>query len=100
MRNQKLIALLNALCVAAYTGAVVSVLFFIESRVKDTIFAPIFFLLLFVLSASVVGALILGGPVLMYLDGRKKEAINMFVWTLLCLAVIIVLVFLGWFIMQ
>lgn len=36
---------------------------------------PIAFLLLFTLSALVVGALILGKPLILYLDGHKKEAI-------------------------
>jgi hypothetical protein len=36
------------------------------------------FLLLFVFSAALSGALILGKPVLLYLDGEKKDAITLF----------------------
>jgi heme O synthase-like polyprenyltransferase len=36
------------------------------------------FLLLFVVSAAVSGALIFGKPVLLYLEGKKKEALELF----------------------
>lgn len=36
------------------------------------------FLTLFVFSAAVSGALILGKPVLLYLEGKKKEAVTLF----------------------
>ncbi len=39
-------------------------------------------LMLFVISAAVSGALILGKPVLLYLDGKKKEALELFGFTL------------------
>jgi len=37
----------------------------------------IVFLMLLVLSASVMGALILGKPVMMYIDGQKKDSVKM-----------------------
>lgn len=40
------------------------------------------FLMLFVLSAAVSGALILGKPILLYLEGKKKEALELFGFTL------------------
>ena len=40
------------------------------------------FLMLFVLSAALSGALILGKPILLYLDNKKKEAIQLFSLTL------------------
>lgn len=43
---------------------------------------PISFLLLFVLSATITGSLVLGRPVLMYLDGQKKEAIQLVLYTI------------------
>ena len=58
---------------------------------------PIFVLLLFVVSACITGSLVLGKPILMYLDGQKKEAITLFFYTLIWLVlflVSIVLVFL------
>lgn len=36
------------------------------------------FLTLFVFSAAVSGALILGKPILLYLEGKKKEAVTLF----------------------
>ena len=40
------------------------------------------FLILFVLSAAVSGALILGKPTLLYLEGKKREALTFFGFTL------------------
>lgn len=40
------------------------------------------FLMLFVLSAAVSGALILGKPILLYLEGQKREALELFGLTL------------------
>lgn len=48
----------------------------------NEILGPIVILLLFVLSAAVTGSLVLGRPVLAYLDGSKKEATIMFLYTL------------------
>jgi hypothetical protein len=49
---------------------------------EDTFVTPIAFLLLFVLSAAIMGALVLGRPLLMYLDNQKKEALKLFGLTL------------------
>lgn len=43
---------------------------------EDTVLAPVAFLLLFTLSAAIVGLLVFGRPVMLYLDGKKKEALN------------------------
>jgi hypothetical protein len=59
-----------------------------------TVFTPIAFLMLFVLSATVVGSLVLGRPVLLYADGQKKEALKFFGFTLLWLFVLTIVVFL------
>ncbi|MCX6763904.1 MAG: hypothetical protein NTZ97_04225 [Candidatus Moranbacteria bacterium] len=42
----------------------------------------VIFLLIFVLSAAVSGALILGRPILLYLDNKKREALELFGATL------------------
>lgn len=47
---------------------------------------PIAFLLLFTLSALVVGSLVLGRPLMMYLDGKKKEAVALLMQTIFWLA--------------
>jgi hypothetical protein len=48
---------------------------------EDTLFAPIALISLFTLSAAVMGYLFLSEPVQLYLDDKKKEAVNLFVRT-------------------
>jgi hypothetical protein len=52
-------------------------------------------LLLFVLSAIIMGFIILGRPLLMYLDGLKKEALKLLYLTVIWLILIAVIIFLG-----
>lgn len=59
----------------------------------NKILAPLAFLFLFVLSAAVSGALILGRPALMYLDGKKKEALELFGFTLMWLFIFLIIFF-------
>ncbi|MGB0756991.1 MAG: hypothetical protein ACPGO5_00895 [Patescibacteria group bacterium] len=42
-------------------------------------------LMLFVLSVSIVGWLIVGRPLLLYIDGKKKDALQLFQFTLMWL---------------
>lgn len=50
-------------------------------------------LLLLVVSAAISGALVLGKPILLYLEGKKKEAVNFFRFTLGWLLLFLVLIF-------
>ncbi len=59
----------------------------------DTLLIPIAMLLLFVFSASLCGALVLGRPILWYVEGMKREAITLFSYTAAVLFVCAVLVF-------
>ena len=52
-------------------------------------------LMLFVTSATVMGFLILGRPLLMYFDGAKKEAVKLFYFTIAWLALIVITIFSG-----
>jgi len=61
----------------------------------DNVLAPMAMLLLFVLSASITGGLVLGRPVYMYFGGQKAEAVKLFLYTIGCLFVIMIIVFLG-----
>lgn len=45
-------------------------------------FGMVIILTLFVISAALSGALILGKPVLMYLEGKKRESVELFAFTL------------------
>jgi len=60
---------------------------------KDTFLTPIAMLSLFTLSASVMGYLFLYQPLVLFLDGHKKNAINLFLQTVAVFAGITVLVF-------
>jgi hypothetical protein len=55
------------------------------------ILAPIVILMLLVVSASVVGLLIFGKPVMLYLDGKKREAVSLVIYIVGNLAAAIVL---------
>ncbi len=89
--NQKLLAhsFGHAVLVVLYTSGVVSILFNAERffRQDRTLLAPIAVLMLFVLSATIVGTLVLGRPILLYVNGKKSEAMKMFFYTLGWLAV-------------
>jgi hypothetical protein len=56
-----------------------------------SVVAPITFLLVFVVSAATMGALIFGKPVMLYMDGKRREAVQMMVCTIASLAIITVL---------
>jgi hypothetical protein len=60
---------------------------------KDTAFTPVAVLMLFVLSAAVTGTLVLGRPILLYLDGKKTEALKFFGFTVAWLFVLTIMVF-------
>lgn len=99
MKNKKLckLAVLNSAGVAAY---IFLVAIFINNASKifgpvdNKLISPVVFLLLFVFSALLTGFLILGKPVMMYLDGQKKEGVKLLLMTGACLFVFL-LIFLG-----
>jgi len=49
---------------------------------KNNYLTAIIILLLFILSALVTASLVLGRPVLYYLDGKKNEAIKLLFYTI------------------
>lgn len=55
--------------------------------------APIVFLLLLVVSAATMGMLIFAKPVMLYLDGKKREAVMMMGCTIGALAAFTVVLF-------
>jgi hypothetical protein len=58
------------------------------------------FLLTFVISAAIMGAIVLGRPILWYLDGAKKEAITLFFYTLGFLVAELMVVFAALFVIR
>ena len=81
--------ILNALLAVLYIHVVVLTIFYggeYASETPETILIPIAMLSLFVLSAAVMGYLFVAGPVQMYLEGQKKEGINLFIQTVMIFA--------------
>ncbi|MBI1957243.1 MAG: hypothetical protein HY434_01040 [Candidatus Liptonbacteria bacterium] len=75
---------INAALTALYIILIASFLFYGPRAFapEDTVFAPIAMLSLLVFSAALVGFLVLGRPILWYLDGRKREAVALLMYTL------------------
>ncbi len=90
-------AFLFALGEVVYISLVALLLFIVGKLFGDkpdpAIIAPIAFLLLLVISASISGALILGKPLMLYLDGKKKDALQLFSFILAWLAVFLIAAF-------
>ncbi len=57
------------------------------------LFSPIAFLLLFMCSALITGGLVLGKPIMLYLDGQKREGIKLLFFTGASLFVLMLIVF-------
>jgi hypothetical protein len=84
MKKQTIVltGLLHALAATAYIGLIA---FFISHASawfgqKDGPFTPMAALMLFVLSFGVMACLAFLRPALWYLDGKKKEAIQLLSW--------------------
>ena len=87
---------LNSLGVGAY---IVLVALFMNNAEKifgktDTVFTSVAFLLLLSMSALIVGGLLVGKPIFLYIDGKKKDAVLMLVasacWLLLFLVIALI----------
>ncbi len=90
-------AAVNALSTALYIVLISSFLFYVPRIFNfdkaDTVFAPILMLSLLVFSASVVGSLIFARPILWCLDGQKKEAVRLLIYTLLTFFILTTIIF-------
>lgn len=75
---------INALVGLLYIALVVSVLFYAPNFVhtEDNILIPIGMLSLFVFSAASMGYVFMYEPIQLFLEGKKKEAVNLFIRTL------------------
>ena len=81
----------NALIAAVYIVFVVLLVNYGPALVRgkpDTILAPIAMLSLLVFSVAFMGYTFIFQPVLMYMDGAKREAVTLFTKTLLTFSVI------------
>lgn len=89
-------ALANSLLTVLYVILAGTFLFnaqYIFGDIEPSVFIPISMLLLFVFSAALCGALVLGRPLLWYLDGKKREAVSLFGYTLLFFLIAGIVVF-------
>ena len=75
---------INAASASAYIFLGVTIMSFVTKTLKnkpDTFFAPIVFLSLFTLSAAVMAYLFFYQPLLLLIEGKKKDAVHLFVKT-------------------
>src|SRR3989338_7116400 len=82
---------INALLAAAYIVFVVLLITYGPAYVRDkpdTILAPMAMLSLLVFSVALMGYLFFLQPIAMYLEGQKREAVELFTKTLGTFAVI------------
>jgi len=100
MKNSKLIlfSVFHSLGVLVYVSLVALFMNNAEKIFgkKDNFMTGIIVLLIFILSALITSSLVLGRPILLYLDGKKAEAIKLLIYTIISLAVILVLVILAY----
>lgn len=87
---------LNALAAALYIVALASAFFALSHLMPHDphpILAVTAFLSVFVLSASLMGYFIVLAPLQLFLEGQKKEAVALFLKTVLAFACIVLAVF-------
>lgn len=85
---------IHALGVLGYTAFAATIINAAETLFDDgpSLLGAVAFLMLFVLSAAVVGTLIFVKPVLLFVNGEKKEAVNFLGLTLAWLTIITTLI--------
>lgn len=87
--------LINAILTAIYAGVISWLLFngeWLFGNKPDNFLMPLLMLMIFVISAAITGFLVLGKPIRLYMEGLKKEAVNLFFITLGWLAVCAIIV--------
>ena len=74
---------INAISASLYIALIVTVLTLGTKFTSgpDNYVMPVAMLSLFTLSAAVMGYLFLSQPILLFLDGKKKEAVSLFLQT-------------------
>jgi hypothetical protein len=80
-------AALHALVASGYVMLVVNLIQIIVPNGPDGTLRVAGFLLLFCLSAAIMASLVFGRPVMWYLNGQKKEAVELVAWTIFFLFV-------------
>lgn len=89
--------LINALSAAGYIFSVVTIMNFVTQPLRDkpdTFFAPIMVLFMLTLSVAVMAFLFFYQPLLLFIEGKKKQAANLFVKTVGIFAIFTIIVLL------
>jgi hypothetical protein len=76
--------IINAVSASAYIILGVLVMTFMTEPLRnkpDTFFAPIVFLSMLTLSVAVMAFLFFYQPIMLFIEGKKKEAVNFFIKT-------------------
>lgn len=95
-------SLFNTLGVAIYCSAIAYLIQNGERIFGKTanFWGPFAFLMLFVVSAAIVGSLVFGKPVILYLNNQKKEAVTLLGYTIMWLFIVTVIVLLFQFLIK
>ena len=83
--------ILNALLAAGYIGLIAAAINFLsltQSDKPDTAFAPVVFLSLLTLSVTVMAFAFFYQPLQLFIEGKKKKGIDLFVKTVGAFAVL------------
>ena len=94
--------IINALSASAYIiiiGIIMNLVSQTQKNKPDTFLAPVAFLSLLTLSATVMAFIFFYQPLQLFIDGKKKEAVNLFVRTVgvfgVITAIVLILLFSG-----
>lgn len=83
--------LINALCASGYIVLIITVMTFVTKPLQnkpDTFFAPVVALSLLTLSVAIMAFLFFYQPLMLFIDGKKKEALSFFAKTVGIFAII------------
>lgn len=94
--------IINALSAALYITVVASVMYYAPRLVgpAESVLVPIAILSLFVLSAAIMGYIFCYEPIQLFLENKKKEALNLFLKTVGVMGIITVAIFCVAFFLQ
>jgi hypothetical protein len=86
-------AFIQSSCLLIYVAIVATILNNGEKIFPQmpSVIGAIIFLMLFVFSAAISFSLVFGRSILAYLDGRKKEGVMLFIYTIVWVFVFIIL---------
>ena len=98
MPNKKIVlqSLLHALGVFIYVFLIATIMNNGErlfGAMPKTVWGPVAFLSLFVVSAAITGSLVVLRPAMWYYGGQKREALQLLFSTIAWLAIMVIIVF-------